>query len=216
MSGELRAGVGPNWEKVATHPFVTEMRDGTLLKTNFYIYFDQAYLFLRDWAILLSLTTAKAPDFDAAHQLVSFLHLGLGEDDRLLQSAFLERGIPEDAVRSLAYLPTAQSYNGYLRNIACYSGYISIVAALLAVEWTSLDRHQRAGKRPDNHHYQQAWVDVRTSQVMTNLVSWLRRTVYEANTTNEQRTSPHAIFQNVLRYECLFFEIAYQGEQWPE
>ena len=54
LSKELRAGVGAIWEKVVTHPFVTEMADGSLDREIFDIYFDQDYLFLRDWAILLS------------------------------------------------------------------------------------------------------------------------------------------------------------------
>ena len=77
LSDELRAGVGPIWEKVVSHPFVTQLADGSLDRNTFDIYFDQDYLFLRDWAILLSLATAKAPDFDAARELVGFLHLGL-------------------------------------------------------------------------------------------------------------------------------------------
>ncbi|MBM52734.1 MAG: hypothetical protein FI737_04965 [SAR202 cluster bacterium] len=94
LSDELRAGVGPIWEKVVTHPFVTEMADGSLDRSRFDIYFDQDYLFLKDWSILLSLATAKAPDFDAARELVSFLHLGLGGEEGLFQEAFRSGASP--------------------------------------------------------------------------------------------------------------------------
>ncbi len=88
LSDDLRAGVGPVWERVVTHSFVTELGDDTLPRETFDRYFDQDYLFLRDWAIMLSLATAKAPDFDAARQLVGFLHLGLGGEEGLFQQAF--------------------------------------------------------------------------------------------------------------------------------
>ena len=88
LSDELKAGVAATWENVVTHPFVNEMADGSLERSTFDIYFDQDYLFLKDWAILLALATAKAPDFDAARELVGFLHLGLGGEEGLFQEAF--------------------------------------------------------------------------------------------------------------------------------
>lgn len=66
LSVELKAGVGTVWEQVLTHPFVLELGEGTLPRVTFDIYFDQDRLFLKDWAILLSLATPKSPDFDAA------------------------------------------------------------------------------------------------------------------------------------------------------
>jgi len=63
LSDELRAGVESIWETVVTHPFVTEMADGSLDRERFYVDVDQDYLFLRDWATLLSLATARSPRF---------------------------------------------------------------------------------------------------------------------------------------------------------
>lgn len=48
LSDELRAGVESIWETVVTHPFVTEVADGSLDRERFYVYVDQDYLFLRD------------------------------------------------------------------------------------------------------------------------------------------------------------------------
>ena len=121
LSDELREGVGPIWENVVTHPFVTELGDNTLSEDRFRVYFDQDHIFLKDWAILLSLATAKAPDFDAARQLVGFLHLGLGGEEGLFQEAFRERGLSRQDVANLEYRPTTLGYSGFLRNIA-YSG----------------------------------------------------------------------------------------------
>ena len=48
LSDELRAGVESIWETVVTHPFVTEVADGSLDRERLYVYVDQDYLFLRD------------------------------------------------------------------------------------------------------------------------------------------------------------------------
>ena len=69
---------------VVTHDFVTQLGDNTLPRSTFDIYFDQDYLFIRDWLILLSTAAAKSPDFESARQIVAFLHLGLGGEEELL------------------------------------------------------------------------------------------------------------------------------------
>ena len=217
LSEELRAGVGAIWEKVVNHPFVTEMADGSLDREIFDIYFDQDYLFLRDWAILLSLATAKAPDFDAARELVSFLHLGLGGEEGLFQEAFRERGLSREAVKGLQYLPTTQNYSGYLRAKAYEGTFTEVVASLLAVKWPYLDwaeNAERAGKKPADHYYQ-TWIDIHTSPGMSGFVSWLRSVVDDSAPTSDQREKLQAIFRDVLRYEYQFFDMAYLGETWP-
>ena len=217
LSDELRTGVGPLWEKVVSHPFVTEMADGSLDPARFRIYFDQDYLFLRDWAILLSLATAKAPDFDAARELVGFLHLGLGAEEGLFQEAFQERGLSREEVKELPYLPTTQNYSGYLRTQAYEGTFTEVIATLLAVEWPYLDwaeNAERAGMKPSNHYYQ-TWIDIHTSPGMSGFVSWLRSVVDESAPTPDQQKKLQGIFRDVLRYEYQFFDMAYHGEEWP-
>jgi len=218
LSDELWAGVESIWETVVTHGSVTEMADGFLDRERFHVYFDQDYPFLRDWAIPLSLATAKAPDFDAAREIVGFLHLGLGGEEGLFQEAFRERGISRKAVAGLQYLPTTQNYSGYLRTLAYEGTFTEVVATLLAVEWPYLDWAQRAeetGRKPGGRYYQ-TWIDIHTSPGMSRFVSWLRSLVDESAPTAVQQDRLQEIFRDVLRYEYQFFEMAYRGESWPQ
>ena len=218
LSDELRAGVESIWETVVTHPFVTEIADGSLDRERFYVDVDQDYLFLRDWATLLSLATARAPDFDAAREIVGFLHLGLGGEEGLFQEAFRERGISRKAGAGLQYLPTTQNYSGYLRTLAYEGTFTEVVATLLAVEWPYLDWAQRAeeaGRKPGDRYYQ-TWIDIHTSPGMSGFVPCLHRVVVESAPTAAQQDKLQAIFRYVLRYEYHFFEMAYRGESWPQ
>ncbi len=218
LSDDLRAGVGPVWERVVTHPFVIELGDNTLPRETFDRYFDQDYLFLRDWAVMLSLATAKAPDFDAARQLVGFLHVGLGGEEGLFQQAFRERGLSREDVANLEYRPTTFHYSGYIRKIAYEGSFLDVIALLLAVEWPYMDWAQRldaAGKRPANHYYQ-TWINLHTGQGMTGFVDWLRQTVDAAAVSEPDRARLQGIFKDVLRYEYMFWEMAYQAEEWPD
>ena len=81
-----------------------------------------------------------------------------------------------------------------------------------------LDRAQRligAGKQPENHYYR-TWIDIHSSQEMGNFVAWLRRTVDFAPVTEIDRSRLQSIFRDVLRYELLFWEMACNGEEWPQ
>ena len=218
LSDALRGAAGPLWEQVVTHPFVTELGDGTLARQTFDIYFDQDYLFLKDWAVLLSLAAAKAPDFDAARHLVGFLNLGLGGEETLFQQAFRERGLSREDVAGLEYRPTTFHYSGYLRRMAYEGSFIDLVTTLLAVEWPYLDwaqRLQAAGKRPGNYYYR-TWIDLHTSQAMTDFVAWLRRRVDATEASAADCSRWQRIFRDVLRYEFQFWEMAYRNERWPE
>ena len=217
LSDDLKAGTAGRWEKVVTHPFVTELGDDTLPQDKFQVYFDQDYLFLKDWSILLSLAAAKAPDFDAARHVVEFLHLGLGGEEGLFQEAFRQRGMSPQDVAGLEYLPTTLGYSGFLRNIAYTGPFIDVIAALLAVEWPYLDWAQRlssAGKRPGNHYYQ-TWIDLHTSPGMSGFVDWMREIIDQATLSPTHQNRLQQIFVDVLRYEFLFWEMAYQQEAWP-
>ena len=163
------------------------------------------------------MATAKAPDFDAARRLVEFLHLGLGGEEGLFQEEFRRRGMSAQDVANLEYRPTTLGYSGFLRNIAYSGQFIDVVATLLAVEWPYLDWAQRlsdAGKRPENHYYQ-TWIDLHTSPGMSGFVGWLRDTVDQAAISPTHRERLQQIFVDVLRYEFLFWEMAYKDEQWP-
>jgi len=217
FSEELRAGVVLLWERVVTHPFVIQLGDNALPQEIFDVYFAQDYLFLKDWAVLLSLATAKAPDFDAARPLVGFLHLGLGGEEALFQRAFRERGFSRQDAANLKHLPTTFHYSGYLRKLAYEGSFIDLIVTILAVEWPYLEWAQRlatAGKRPGNYYYQ-TWIDLHTSEGMFEFVRWLRQIVDQADLTQADRFRLQDIFGNVLRYEFLFWEMAYKGERWP-
>jgi thiaminase len=50
---------------------------------------------------------------------------------------------------------------------------------------------------------------------MTGFVNWLRQTVDAAVLSAAERAELGTIFRDVLRYELLFFDMAYRGEAWP-
>jgi thiaminase/transcriptional activator TenA len=62
FSNELRGAADDVWEAMHEHPFVRAVGDGTLDPDRFRFYVRQDYLFLIDYARLLALGCARAPE----------------------------------------------------------------------------------------------------------------------------------------------------------
>jgi thiaminase len=50
---------------------------------------------------------------------------------------------------------------------------------------------------------------------MKDFVGWMRETIDCAQPSEVELETLRRIFQEVLRYEYLFWEMAYRGEEWP-
>ena len=216
LTEELQKGVALLWEKMVRHPFVVELGDGTLPWEKFKVYFEQDHLFLRAWTHLLSMGVSKAPTFDDARQISGFLDGVLRGEDLLFQDYFREEGLTPDQVRELEPLPTSLGFNGYLVNVANQGSFEEIIAALLCVEWDYNDWAKRlvaAGKVPQNRYYK-TWIDLHAGPELSDFVSYMRRTLDAAQDPDRARLE--RIFRDCLRYEYMFFEMAYHGEAWPQ
>ena len=72
MSGENRVKLSERiyerakalWPRYLTHPFVTEMADGTQPKEKFRYYMVQDYLYLRDYVKIFAAILQKTDDFE--------------------------------------------------------------------------------------------------------------------------------------------------------
>lgn len=217
LSNESKENSSALWNKVVNHRFVSELGEGTLDARAFNTYFDQDYLFLRDWVILLSMASAKSQSFDSARQTVGFLHLGLGGEEGLFRKAFVERGLSDADVLRIQYNQTSLAYSGYLRKWAYEGSFLEVIAVLLAVEWPYLIWAKRLineGKHPENYYYQ-TWIDIHASDEMLGFVNWMIATLDNADITQKEILNVKQIFHDVLRYEVMFFDMAYEEESWP-
>ena len=216
LSEELKRNVVPLWEKTVTHPFVMELGDGTLPEGKFRIYFEQDHLFMRDWIALMCGGVARAPDFASARPLAAFIDGALRGEEGLFQQFFTDVGLAQEDVQDLKHLPTNFAYSGFLRRMASDGSFVEIIATLLGIEWPYLDWARRlvaAGKRPENRYYQ-VWIDIHAGKELEEFVTWMRSVL--DNAAVDDVTRLHEIFLNTLRYEYLFWEMAYKGERWPE
>src|SRR3989304_3592488 len=83
----------PVWEAQHSHPFVRGIGDGSLDIEKFKFWVCQDYLFLIDYARLLALAVARAPDLDSMRRFADLVHGTLNVEMNLHQSYAAEFGI---------------------------------------------------------------------------------------------------------------------------
>lgn len=216
LTEDLRKSVGPLWEKTTAHPFVIELGDGTLPRQKFNVYFQQDHLFLKDWIALMSSGVVNAPDFSAARPLAAFIHLALQGEEGLFQEYFKDVGLSQDEIAVLQHLPTTFAYSSFLRRVASEGNCLEIITVLLGIEWPYLEWGKQLaseGKHPQDRYYQ-AWIDIHAGKELDDFVTWMRDVLDAATVPDVPRLKE--IFLTTLRYEYLFWEMAYTGESWPQ
>ena len=216
IADELRKADSSLWERMVTHPFVVELGDGSLPLEKFRRYFLQDYLFLKVLAKVVGTAVARAPSLEAARPLSPFLDTLLNAESTRFFRAFQELGVPSNEYLNAEFLPTTQAMASFMLTTAHQGSFEDILALLLVTEWTYNDwatRLAQAGKHPPQRVYQE-WIDIHAAQELGDFVAGLKRHL-DAAVTPQTLPQVRDLFRTTLRYEYLFWEMAYHGEAWP-
>lgn len=218
LTQELRDTHRELWHRMVTHPFVTEMGEGTLPVAKFRAYFLQDYVFVRDLVTLAAMGLAKAPDLLAASQLNAFLAGVLNPENDLFVRAFRMLGVTADDSQAAQASPLTQAFGDFLVRTGYAGTFAEIVTVLYVTEGTYLDWGTRlvaAGKRPGHALYQE-WIDLHSPPVLGAFVGWLEQYLDRVE-PSPPRARIEALFHTALRYEYLFWEEAYgHATRWPD
>lgn len=213
LTDDLRAEHHDLWEAMVTHPFVMELGEGTLPIAKFQRYFLQDYAFLKDLVSLTGLLIAKAPDFEAARRLTTFLSDVLGDEDTLFLSSFRRWSIPAERYKPSVASANTKAFGSYLVRLGYEGSWPEALTALVTTEWTYLDwatRLVKAGEKPSEPAYRQ-WIEIHANPEFTEFVTWLRGRL-DSDGRTALRSRIVQVFCDCLSYEHAFWEMAYLGE----
>ena len=214
---ELRRRHGALWDRMVTHPFVTEMGDGSLPVEKFRAYFVQDYVFVRDLVSMTAQAMAKAPDFGSADRLNRFLTGILNPENDLFARFFGDLNVPEKEYTSAMASPTTRAFGDFLARVGLEGTFADALTVLYVTEGTYLDWGTaliRQGRDPENRVYGE-WIALHGPDVLGELVGWMADYLDGAGLEGRM-ARVEELFVTALRYEYLFWEAAYRGEQWPD
>jgi thiaminase/transcriptional activator TenA len=215
-SDELRSFAGGIWEAQHAHPFVHGVADGTLDVGRFRHFVRQDYVFLIEYARLLSLAAARAPRLEWMRRFAELAASTLGNEMELHRSFALAWGISADELEYERATPTTRAYTEFLLRTATLGDFAELVAALLPCMWGYAELGRalapRALAAPNNPYV--AWIETYASDEFAADADWCRTVTDElaADLGETGRARMLEAFLQSSRHELAFWDMAWHLE----
>jgi len=212
FSAELRAVAADVWEAQHAHPFVTGIGDGTLSADRFAHWVRQDHLFLVDYARLLALGAARAPDLATMRSFAGLTQSILGEEMELHRALAAELGVTPAELAAEGAAPATAAYTDFLLRTAALGDFAELVAALLPCMWGYAEVGERlaARGRPGHPHYD-AWIDTYAAPEFAELARWCRALVDDLaeDAGPGLRARMQQAFLTCSRHELAFWDVGW-------
>ena len=198
---DLLAGHALAWEAAVTHPFLDDVREGTLAEGAFDRWLAQDHLFVGVLLRAQAGVLAASPRGDMA--LLAGGLVALVEELDWFEAVAERRDLVLDAVP----LPANRDYAAYLLGLP-HQPYVVGAVALWAVERAYLDAWQSAVPgAPPYREFVEHWTVPAFAAYVDNLQANADRAWAAA--TDHQRAAAEEALLTVARHEAAFWQMAY-------
>ncbi|WP_267643165.1 thiaminase II [Haloarchaeobius amylolyticus] len=218
FTDEIRPEAEAYWEAIVDHPMVQRLGEGSLDEEPFRYWVRQDYVYLVEYSRLFALGAAKAPDLETMGKFAELLDSTVNSEMDLHRSYAAEFGIEEAELEATRPSPTTQAYTDFLVRTASHGTFGDLVAALLPCMWGFNETGKRleAQGMPDHEQYA-AWVEMYAGEEFTELTEWCKDLLDQvaADATETDRVRYWELFRTSAQYEYLFWDAAWQQEDWP-
>ena len=209
----------PIRQAILNHPFVQGIGRGDLAPQRFKFYITQDYAYLIDYARVLALAAARAPQLDTMAWFAKLLDETLNTEMELHRSYCAQFGIPRQELESAQPAPTTVAYTAYLLRTASQGNFGELTAALLPCQWGYWEIGQHlAQQSPPTHAPRYAqWISMYSSNEFRDLALHLREITNRIgnHASPDEQAAMELAYQTSLRLEYQFWDMAWKLEQWP-
>ena len=213
FSEQLMAEAEPIWRRIFAHPFLREIKDGSLPLEKFQYYLGQDYHYLEGFGRAVAMTLAKAPDSSILEELS---HRVMTPIERPLHHQLVaEAGLTMDDVHQTRRSPTNTAYVNHMLATASHHSLGATAASLLPCPWTYHLLREELGA--SEHPLYSQWTAFYVAGLLQNSVeAWRSFVDREAESaSNRDLEAMRQAFLTSSRYEYMFWDMAYNMEQWP-
>ena len=208
----------PITQTILTHPFITGVGDGTLPVENFKHYVIQDYLYLIDYARVLALASARAPDLETMGWFARLLDETLNTEMDLHRHYCAGFGIGRPELEAAQAAPATVAYTSYLLKTAYHGSFTELIASLLPCQWGYWEIGDHLAKQGEPEHtplYCQ-WIQMYSSEDYAQLARSIRTLANRVadGATSAQVAAMGEAYLTSLRFELGFWDMAQNLENW--
>jgi len=219
FSDRLYRSVQEIWSKSHQHPFLTELREGTLEPDRFIYYLKQDYVYLIDYAKMFAIGSLKARDLETMVKFAELLHSTLHVEMELHRQYAERFGVSRDQLEQTIPSPTTVAYTKYMLDAATNGSLAEVVAALLPCMWSYREIGVAFMKHPGalEHPLYREWILMYGSEEFGALTDWTINLIDRLSDSLPEyeltRLEEHFVITSKLEY--MFWDMAYRQEEWP-
>ncbi|MCE4607361.1 MAG: hypothetical protein F7B61_00150 [Caldisphaeraceae archaeon] len=211
----LKNDLEPLWNRVANHSFVIELYKGTLPLEKFVFYLKQDYNYLISDMRAFSLLASKS-DYET-----SKVALEIAEADATVEMENYIRiigklGLSLEDVLEEEASPTNLAYTNFLLSTCALRSPLECLVSLVPCFWVYEDISKTHSDKISENSVEAYidWVNAYSSKSYRAIVGNIRKLTDNAwDGTNYDKLKQ--LFKTSIRYEYMFWEMAYRLEKWP-
>ncbi|MDH3497471.1 MAG: hypothetical protein OER21_11975 [Gemmatimonadota bacterium] len=212
FTSEQLARVRTIWDRIVSHPFLIQTRDGTIRPATFATWLRQDYLFVEAAIPFLAALIPKAPPkhVEPLTQSIAALYREL--------ELFRDRADAADIdVTDVQPSFTNHAYIQFLLASACRESYAGAFTVLYTAEKAYYDSWMVVRRGLDRSSIWFPFVENWTGEAFAGYVQYLEGELNKLadGAGRAERTRMAALFETTAKYELAFWEMAATGEGWP-
>ncbi len=207
----LRELAGEDWIAATTHPFCTELADGTLDLDKMRWYLAQDYQFVDGFVRLLASAITHSPSLADSVPAAQFLALVTGPENTYFLRSFEALGMDEAAQNAAPAAPT-EAFIALMAEAAGSGRYEQMLAVLVVAEWVYLSWATPVNPPKDDlPFYFAEWITLHAGEGFEGVVEYLRSQLDAVWPTlsDEAKGEVEALFLRAAKLERDFWDASY-------
>ena len=208
----------PLRQAILSHPFVVGVGNGDLPVEKFKHYVKQDYLYLIEYARVLAIASARAPDLETMGWFARLLDETLNTEMELHRGYCAEFGITREELENTEAAPTTIAYTGFLLKTAQLGSFEELVASLVPCQWGYWEIGDHLAKQglPEGAPLYAKWIEMYSSTEFEELARDIRALTDRLadNAASAQLAGMEEAYRTSLRLEHRFWDMAYELEGW--
>lgn len=196
-------------------PFNTELAAGTLAPERFRFYILQDAIYLGEYARVLAIAAAKAPDATTVQVFAGDAVQAIAVEQALHGRYLAEFGVTPEAAAAAEPSPDCLAYTSFLLATAHQQPWPVLVAAVLPCFWIYWDVASAIVRDAAADNRYQAWIDTYADPRFGDAVKTVID-IADRAASPEMGAPMLTAFSRSTQYEYLFWDGAYNRRGWPK